>query len=66
MKFSHCPDCRSYLSACNKCSCGWVEAIKINLYQCQYIENQHRCNNEGTISKQVRGNSWYCNEHHDK
>lgn len=69
MNLSHCPDCRNkLLNDSNGCSCGWIKSTikKISSFRCQYVENQSRCENEGTISKQVRGSIWYCSEHHDK
>lgn len=68
MNFFNCPDCRNKLTSENQCSCGWKKQVikKINPFQCQYVENQGRCENEGTISKQVRGSIWYCSDHRDK
>lgn len=66
MNLSRCPDCRNKLNETDRCSCGWGKITKINPYQCQYIENQCRCKNDGTISKQVRGSIWYCRNHYDK
>jgi hypothetical protein len=66
MKESYCPDCRNKLINDNRCACGWFKIQKINHHRCQYIKNQSRCENEGTVSRQIKGNVWYCREHYDK
>lgn len=66
MKQFKCPDCNDFLSVKYQCSCGWRDNQIYNPYQCQYVEMHVRCNNIGTISKQTRGNNWYCRDHHDK
>lgn len=63
-----CPDCLNKLAkGDNQCSCGWTKPIikNINRFQCQYIENQFRCEKEGVISHQIRASIWYCWEHRD-
>lgn len=62
-----CPDCRNQLLNSNRCSCGWRKSLinTSNNFRCQYMKNNLRCEKEGTISKQIKGNIWYCNEHYD-
>lgn len=65
-----CPDCFKELSnGHNNCECGWFNISKPSPpneeenYQCRYLESGIRCKNIGTLSRQIKGNFWYCKKH---
>lgn len=66
-KLNQCPDCSKRLSeGMNRCSCGWFvvsETKPKSNYQCRHLESGIRCKQIGTMSKQVKGNSWFCRNH---
>jgi len=64
-----CPECNHYLVS-ERCECGFrvpndkemtTELIPDHL--CQYRTNGKRCPLPGTMSPNIRGNTWYCCEH---
>lgn len=71
---SLCPECEEELSnGRNRCLCGWFNVSKSesfpevdeskSQFRCRGIDKDKRCDKDGTVSRKIKGNYWYCKKH---
>ena len=63
-----CQECKkTYDRVPKQCMCGWYfiksEPQKNNPALCQHFPNGVQCDELGTVSLSIRGNTYYCGDH---
>lgn len=59
-----CNECKQWRIAGAACTCGRKNITLARAdHRCCYQCHEQRCEQQGTVSLQLRGNTWYCRQH---
>lgn len=60
-----CNECKQWrVAGATACTCGKKSVTLPGAdYRCSYQDQGQRCCQQGTVSLQLRGNTWYCTQH---
>jgi len=60
-----CNECKQWrIAGTAACTCGKKSITLARAdYRCSYQNQEQRCYQQGTVSLQLRGNTWYCRQH---